>query len=362
MRVLIVFNHPAPYKVRIFNELAKYVELAVLFERNRAKDRPEAFYVANEYNFENITLTDGYVYNEGSISNGVRKYIKENHDKFDQIVMNGYSHVAEIKAIKYMRKHNIKFSLLINGGIGKNKEFFLKREIKKSLISTASFYMSPSKKSDEYLIQYGANKDNIYRYPYSNLSKRDMKTTGIDKDTVRRIYGLPVDKKIFVNASQFIDRLNNLKLLSLFKDREEFLLLIGEGNEIEKYNKFIKKNNMTNVMIMPFKRRNELFKILKVCDVFITLAKEDIFGHTTLEALANGLPVISSDKVMSSLEYIKDGENGYIVSLDNDQQIIIAIEKAPSLSKEKALESAKNNTYESCGKRIAEILEEEFNY
>ena len=79
-----------------------------------------------------LTVTDGYVYNEGSISNGVRKYIKENHDKFDQIVMNGYSHVAEIKAIKYMRKHNIKFSLLINGGIGKNKEFFLKREIKKS--------------------------------------------------------------------------------------------------------------------------------------------------------------------------------------------------------------------------------------
>ena len=174
MRVLVVFNHPAPYKVRIFNELAKHVDLTVLFERNRAKDRPEAFYVANEYNFECITLTDGYVSNEGSISNGVRKYIKKNHDKFDQIVMNGYSHVAEIKAIKYMRRHNINFSLLINGGIGKTKEFFLKRKMKESLISSASFYMSPSKKSDEYLIQYKANKDRIYRYPYSNLSEKEI--------------------------------------------------------------------------------------------------------------------------------------------------------------------------------------------
>ena len=26
-KVLFVFNHPAPYKVRLFNELAKYFEM-----------------------------------------------------------------------------------------------------------------------------------------------------------------------------------------------------------------------------------------------------------------------------------------------------------------------------------------------
>ena len=31
MKILIVFNHPAPYKVRGFNELAKYVDLDVIF-------------------------------------------------------------------------------------------------------------------------------------------------------------------------------------------------------------------------------------------------------------------------------------------------------------------------------------------
>lgn len=359
MKVLVVFNHPAPYKVHIFNELAKYVDLTVLFERNKAKDRPDAFYVANNYKFECITLSSGYIGNEGSISNKVRKYIKKNHQKFDQIVMNGYSHLAEIKAINYMHKHDIKFSLLINGGVAREKEFILRRKLKESLISKADFYMSPSKKSDEYLIEYKANKDRIYRYPYSNLSTKEIKYTKVDKNRTRKAYGLPTDKLIFVNSSQFIDRKNNLKLLSLFKDRDEFLLLVGEGPEEAKYHKYIKENNMTNVMIMPFKKKDELFKILKVCDVYITLAKKDIFGHTTLEALANGLPVISSDKVMSSLEYIKNDENGYIVSLDNDEQIKMAIEKAPKLSKEAALESVKDNTFEACGKRIAEILIEE---
>ena len=49
MRVLIIFNHPAPYKVEAFNELSKYCDLTVLFERTKAKDRPDSFYAANEY-------------------------------------------------------------------------------------------------------------------------------------------------------------------------------------------------------------------------------------------------------------------------------------------------------------------------
>ena len=119
MRVLIIFNHPAPYKVKAFNELSKYVSLTVLFERTRAKNRPDSFYDTNKYNFETVFLTDGYIGNEGTLSNKTREYIKRNHSKFDLIIMNGYSHLAEIKAIRYMSRHNIKFGLLINGGLVK---------------------------------------------------------------------------------------------------------------------------------------------------------------------------------------------------------------------------------------------------
>ena len=113
---------------------------------------------------------------------------------------------------------------------------------------------------------------------------------------------------------------------------------------------------MKNVIILPFMKRDELFQLYKACDYFITLSKTDIFGHTTLEGLANGLPVISSDRVISSQEYIKNGYNGYIVSLDNEQEILEAIENVKKLSSKAAFESAKNNTFEACGKRLYEIL------
>ena len=358
MKVLIVFNHPAPYKVLVFNELSKYVDLTVLFERNKAKNRPDKFYSENKYDFKSITLTDSYIGNEGSLSNKVREYIKEHHNEFDLIVMNGYSHAAEFWAIRYMTKHKIPFILLINGGVIHNKELFIKKLFKQSLVRPASYYISPSKKSDEYLIYYGANPDKIYRYPYSNISFRDIVKEKVDKVPIRQKYNLPLDKKIFINASQFISRKNNLQLLSIFKNRNEHLILVGSGEEKEDYLNYIKNNNMDNVTIMPFKEKDELFEILKGCDAFITLAKEDIFGHTILEALACGIPVISSNKVNSALEFIENGKNGYVVSLDNNNEIEGAIEKVTNIPFENTIKTVEGYTIEASGKELARIFEE----
>lgn len=359
MKVLIVFNHPAPYKVSIFNELAKYCDLTVIFERTKAKDRPDDFYINNDYQFKTVFLKRGYVGNEGSISSAVKKYIKHHFREFDHIVMNGYSHYSEIKAIKYMHSHHLRFSLLINGGIIKNKESKWRKNLKSQLISYADFYMSPSSNSDEYLVYYHANKDRIYRYPYSNLSEKELKLDKVDKNVLREELHLPKDKKIFVNASQFIERKNNIQLLEAFKNREEHLLLIGEGKELEHYQSFIKDNHMENVSIIPFLKKDELFKYYRASDVFISLAKEDIFGHTVLEALANGLPVIASQNINSALEYIKDGYNGYIVNLQNEQSIQDAISLAANLNTKNCLESVRNNTFENCGKAIYDILAKE---
>lgn len=361
MKVLIVFNHPAPYKVAIFNELAKYVDLTVIFERTKAKDRPEAFYQNNRYDFNVIFLHDGYVGKEGSTSNGVKKYIKEHHHEYDHIVMNGYSHRAEIKAIRYMNRHGIKFSLLINGGIVNGKELYLKRLYKSSLISSADFYMSPSNNSDGYLLYYRAKKKRIFRYPYSNLSEKDFIKNDVNKKALRVELGLPLDKDIYINAAQFIERKNNEQLISLFQNRKDILLLVGDGPKLAEYRSYIQKHRMENIIILPFKKKEELFKYFQASNVFITLAKEDIFGHTTIEALANRLPVISSDRVNSSVEYIKNGYNGYVVSLQDTHEIEKALDNAKKIDPNNCIESVKNNTFEMCGKRIFEILQSEIN-
>ena len=72
---------------------------------------------------------------------------------------------------------------------------------------------------------------------------------------------------------------------------------------------------------MDYLNKKDLFEVLKSGDYFITLSREDIFGHTTLEAMANGLPVISSDRVVASKDLIVNGENGFLVDINKEEEI-----------------------------------------
>lgn len=357
MRVLIIFNHPAPYKVHVFNELAKYIDLTVLFERDKESNRPDDFYTANEYKFNHIILKDGYLGTENTYSSKVKRYIKKHHQEYDLILLNGYSHIAEYLSIFYMHRHHIKFGLLINGGMVR-KENCLKRKFKTAIVSKANYFISPNTFSDDYLRHFGAT-NKIYRYQYGSLFENEiLESSKIDKTALRKKYNLPLNEKIFVNASQFIERKNNIELLSVFSQRKEHLVLVGNGIEEKNYRKYIKDHNMNNVTIIPFKKKEELFEILKACDAFITLSFEDIFGHTTVEAFACGLPVISSNKVVSALQYVENGENGYIVDLNNQKEINDAIDNIKPEMSESAIKTAKEITFDKSAKSLLKAIKE----
>ena len=91
-------------------------------------------------------------------------------------------------------------------------------------------------------------------------------------------------------------------------------------------------------------------------DCFITLSKEDIYGHSTLEALSHGLPVISSNRVVSSRQIIENGKNGFIVDINNEQEILDSIEKIEKIDNTYCIESAKTYTIENSARQIGEIL------
>lgn len=357
MKVLIVFNHPAPYKVKLFNELAKSIDLDVIFELKKAKNRTESFYKYNEYNFNIIPLKLHPIGKENVFGGALKRYIKNHYQEYDYIVMNGYSQFAEISAIKMMNKKKIPFVLMINGGIIHN-EWSIKKNFKSKLISSASLYFSPNEESNKYLTYYGADPSKIRMYKYSNVLAKEVVKKPLDEDVRNQIcikYHVPVGK-FFINPGQFIPRKNNLQLISLFKDRTDTLILVGRGPLQKKYQKYIKDNNMHNVFIMDYLDEHQIKEVLKCATALITLSKEDIFGHTVLEALANGLPVISSDKVISSLEMIKNGVNGFIVNLERDDEIIDAINKVHNLKFEDIIESVDNHTIEQTSKDILKVL------
>jgi glycosyltransferase involved in cell wall biosynthesis/peptidoglycan/xylan/chitin deacetylase (PgdA/CDA1 family) len=92
------------------------------------------------------------------------------------------------------------------------------------------------------------------------------------------------------------------------------LTLAGDGplrQELEYgFSDLISRGRVRFIGAIPYQNRWNTFAGRHV---FVFPSRWDGWGMVVPEALAAGLPVISSDQVMSAHEFIKDGENGFIV-------------------------------------------------
>ena len=73
--------------------------------------------------------------------------------------------------------------------------------------------------------------------------------------------------------------------------------------------------------------KDELTKFYRAADLFILPTREDIWGLVINEAMANGLPIITTDKCIAGLEMIKNGEIGDIFKVDNEEQLLNCVNK-----------------------------------
>ncbi len=349
MKVLFVFAHPAPYKIDLFNGLVPHMDLTVVFERHASGFRHPFFYDRTQYNFRTIFLRGINLGAENHFSCELIRHLRKN--EYDLIIMNGYSSLTEIITIRYLLRMKRHYVLYVNGGVV-HEDPPWRYKLKRQLVSGASHYFAPTTYVDDYLCHYGAQKDKIIHYPYATIYTHDIlkkARSAIEKNNFWK--KLNINKgPVFISAGQFVDRKNNIRVLQIWEKRpnNNQLLLVGSGPDEKKYRDYIAAHHLDNVTIMPYQKRDQLLNMMGYATGFIILSKEDIYGHVINESLSQGLPVISSRRVMAALHLITQGENGFLVDLDDEDVIHGAI---TSLIKEDRYEScvntAKNQTIEA---------------
>ncbi|MDI6865133.1 glycosyltransferase family 4 protein, partial [Thermodesulfovibrio yellowstonii] len=99
-----------------------------------------------------------------------------------------------------------------------------------------------------------------------------------------------------------------LKALTILKDQEIFLIVIGKG-DIKQYLKMCKNLDIEKkVLFLGIRKDIENFYAL--ADLFILPTIYDPFSNATLEAMATGLPVITT-KNNGASELIEEGKEGF---------------------------------------------------
>ncbi|MBQ8594529.1 MAG: glycosyltransferase [Oscillospiraceae bacterium] len=360
MKVAFLTNIPSPYRVSFFNELGKYCELTVFFERSMSDERDKSWGNYEFKNFSGIILKGKNISTDKSFAPSIKKYLKSN--KFDHVVVCNSFTPTGIYAIFYMKKNNIDYCIEGDGAFVK-KENFLKKLFKKSIIKGAKGYFSTSKTHDEYYLTYGAEKNLIFRYPFTSVMEENVLDSPLDtedKNKIKISLGIN-EERMILSVGQFVYRKGFDVLLKAVRnlDKSIGVYIIG-GNPTSDMESFVCSHNLSNVHFLSFKKPEELRQYYKVADVFVLPTREDIWGLVVNEAMAVGTPVIATDKCVSGLEMIKNGLNGYIVPSENEvdlsNTINMLMDNNFKRMSEESLETAKKYTIQNMARTHINIL------
>ena len=110
-RILYITNLPAPYKIDFFQELCKYEDLTVIYERSKAENRNEMWYKKTTNSFHEIYLNGIKIGEENSFDTRICSYLRAL--KYDFVIVNGYSSFTEMIAILYMKIHKSNLLLCV---------------------------------------------------------------------------------------------------------------------------------------------------------------------------------------------------------------------------------------------------------
>jgi glycosyltransferase involved in cell wall biosynthesis len=98
------------------------------------------------------------------------------------------------------------------------------------------------------------------------------------------------------------------------------LWIAGDGPEKKHLSKLVKKLNLTK-KIKFLGWINNVEDLYKKCDIFILSSKFEGLGYVLIEAMSNGLPVISTDSPYGPSEILGKGKYGHLVPVGNAEQM-----------------------------------------
>jgi glycosyltransferase involved in cell wall biosynthesis len=140
------------------------------------------------------------------------------------------------------------------------------------------------------------------------------------KPTHRGEYGFGEDEFLMVTVGRLIPRKAVNQLISILErlNKEKVrLLIIGDGPKKQSLKQESIRRQLGNrVIFMGHVGESEKFRILRMCDLFVSTSQHEGFGLVFLEAMASGLPVICYDSG-GQIDFLRDRETGYIVPLND---------------------------------------------
>lgn len=314
-KVAFVTIVPSPYQRDLFGALAarEEVDLSVYYLEAAAPDSP---WPDRELRpFESIL--PGFWFNLGSVRAHMNWPIPD-LSKADFVVLSSFTSVTAQLLMRRLRRQCWLF-----WGERMRPQMGAKRLIQQQLVSPIAEAAG--------IVAIGGAAERDYRRRFPNLHHfcipyhcdlAPFLATRRDGD--RR----PLR---FLFCGQMIER-KGVDVLLLAFDRliasgiDARLMLVGREAELPKFMSLVSPATRSKVDYEGFQAPENLAEYFARSDAFVLPSRHDGWGVVVNQALATGVPIITSDAVGAGLDYVKNGINGVTVKAGDVDELYNALQ------------------------------------
>ena len=184
-----------------------------------------------------------------------------------------------------------------------------------------------------------------------------------EKQALKDELGVP-EKRMVLAIGQFIRRkgFDILMHAACSLNKDVGIYIVG-GEPTEEYLQMRASLGLDNVHFVGFQKKEALSRDYRAADLFVLPTREDIWGLVINEAMAYGLPVITTDRCVAGLELVEEGVNGSIVPVEDAAALAGKMKELLSSDLEKmgtaSLEKIRAYTIENMAKAHVAIFEKD---
>ena len=169
---------------------------------------------------------------------------------------------------------------------------------------------------------------NVRYIPSVGVDINRIKALKINKAEKRKEIGVPDEKILVISAGELIERKNHeviIRALGKLQDPDIYYAIAGKGHLLDRLKQVASEVGISDrVLFLGF--RTDVFELYHAADISAFPSKIEGLGLAGVEAMAAGIPLVSSN-VHGILDYVIDGKTGYAIPPNDVDGFASALEK-----------------------------------
>lgn len=204
------------------------------------------------------------------------------------------------------------------------------------LLRRAARFVAISAVIEQEYLDGGVPPDRIARIPNSVDLSRFLPVTGEEKDRLRRRFGIATGRPVAIFTGRLVTTKGLPSLLRawplvLKRHPEALLVLVGSGglgiqNCEDMLRRLVKENRLESSVLFTGSLDN-VQEYLQASDVFVFPSEREAFGISIIEAMACGLPVVTTG-VDGIRDIVRPGVDALVVGAGDDDALAAAVARA----------------------------------